>query len=69
MKMLPVEPPAIKTFKLAVSPAEAAGIMSLGRTKLFALLATGELKSFKLGSRRLIRVSDIEAFLDGLADA
>lgn len=54
---------------LAVSPAEAARLAGIGRTKLYELLSTNELKSFKLGSRRLIRVSEIEAFLDRLADA
>ena len=54
---------------LAVSPTEAARLMSLGRTKVYELIAAEELKSFKLGSRRLIRVSEIEAFLDRLAEA
>ena len=64
MRNAEVEPNAL----LAVSPAEAARMMSLGRTKLYELLAADELKSFKLGTRRLIRVSEIEAFLDRLAD-
>ncbi len=65
MRNAEVEPNTL----MAVSPAEAARMMSLGRTKLYELLATDELKSFKLGARRLIRVSEIEAFLDRLADA
>lgn len=55
--------------RLAVSPAEAARMAGIGRTKLYQLMGAGEIASVKLGSRRLIRVSEIEAFLDRLADA
>jgi excisionase family DNA binding protein len=54
---------------IAVSPSEAARMMGLGRTKLYELLSANELKSLKLGTRRLIRVSEIESFLDRLEDA
>ena len=50
--------------RLAVAPAEAARALGLGRTKLYELIATNEIASFKIGSRRLIRVSDIEAWLE-----
>ena len=36
----------------------------LGRTKLYELMAAQEITSIKIGTRRLIRVSAIEAFLD-----
>ena len=55
--------------RLAVSPAEAARMAGIGRTKLYELIASNEIASLKLGSRRLIRVSEIEAFLDRLAVA
>lgn len=68
--MLPIDSlPNEPSSRLAVSPTEAARLMSLGRTKLYELIAADELKSFKLGSRRLIKVSEIEAFLDRLAEA
>ena len=51
-------------FRLAVSPAEAARMLGLGRTKLYELMAAKEITSIKIGTRRLIRVSAIEAFLD-----
>lgn len=50
---------------LAVSPAEAAQMLGLGRTKFYELLASNEITSVKIGSRRLIRVSVLE---DWLAD-
>ncbi len=36
----------------------------IGRTRLYALLRTGELPSAKVGRTRHVRVSDIESFLD-----
>ncbi|MFC7290409.1 helix-turn-helix domain-containing protein [Hirschia litorea] len=48
---------------IAVAPADAAKIAGIGRTKLYAALSSGELPSFKIGTRRLIRVSAIEAWL------
>ncbi|MEQ3744984.1 MAG: helix-turn-helix domain-containing protein [Henriciella sp.] len=57
------------TTRLAVSPAEAARMAGIGRTKLYELMATNEIASMKLGSRRLIRVSEIESFLDRLLAA
>lgn len=59
----------MKQARLAVSPAEAARMAGIGRTKLYQLMGAGEIASLKLGSRRLIRVSEIEAFLDRLAAA
>lgn len=52
---------------LAVSPSEAARMAGIGRTKLYQVLAANQLVSIKLGSRRLIRVADLEAWLDSLS--
>jgi excisionase family DNA binding protein len=41
---------------LAVSPAEAARLAGLGRTSIYCALGSGELKSIKIGKRRLIAV-------------
>nr|WP_070959812.1 helix-turn-helix domain-containing protein [Hyphomonas sp. Mor2] len=49
---------------LAVSPADGAKLAGIGRTKLYELLAQNQIPSFKIGSRRLIKISDIEAWLD-----
>lgn len=53
------------TRPLAVSPGEAARLIGLGRTKLYAALSSGALPSFRVGTRRLIRVADLEAWLEG----
>lgn len=67
MKNPPATPhsplPASNFRALAVSPAEAAQMINLGRTKLYELLAANEIASIKLGSRRLIRIRDLEAWL------
>lgn len=63
MASLSLLPPA----RLAVSPSEAARMAGIGRTKLYELISSNEIASVKLGSRRLIRVSAIEAWLDSLS--
>jgi excisionase family DNA binding protein len=49
-----------------VSPAEAARLSGIGRTKLYQALNSGALPSFKIGSRRLIRISELDAWLGRL---
>ncbi len=44
--------------RLLLSPVETAELLGIGRSKVFALLATGELRSIRLGrSRRILRIS------------
>lgn len=48
---------------LSVSPDEAARLVGIGRTTLYAALANGDLPSIKIGTRRLIRVDAIRDWL------
>ena len=48
---------------LAVSPNEAARLCSIGRTTLYAALSSGELKSVKIGTRRLIMLEALRDWL------
>lgn len=48
---------------LAVSPNEAARICSIGRTTLYAALSSGDLKSVKIGTRRLITLDALRDWL------
>ena len=48
---------------IAVSPNEAARLSGVGRTTLYAALSSGALKSIKIGTRRLITVEAIRAWL------
>jgi excisionase family DNA binding protein len=52
--------------RLAVSPADAARLTGVGRTKLYEAIGSGALRSLKIGKRRLIT---IEALRDWLAAA
>lgn len=49
---------------LAVSTSAAAGMIGVSRPTLYTLLRTGEIKSFKLGSRRLVPTSDLAAWVE-----
>ncbi len=44
---------------LAVSINEAAKVLGLGRTSIYAMIAGGRLEAFKLGRRRLVKVDSI----------
>ena len=55
--------------RLAVSPSDAARLAGIGRTKLYEALGSGVLPSFKIGTRRLVRVSEIEDWLKRLQAA
>ena len=48
---------------IAVSPNEAARLAGVGRTTLYAALSSGALTSIKIGTRRLITVDAIRAWL------
>lgn len=48
---------------LAVSPNEAARLCSIGRTTLYAALSSGDLKSVKIGTRRLIMLDALRDWL------
>lgn len=48
----------------AVSRTEAAAMIGIGKTLLNSCVADGRLASFKIGRRRLILVSSIEALID-----
>jgi excisionase family DNA binding protein len=49
--------------RLAYSPGEAARAAGISRTKLYEAISSGDLRTFKLGSRRLIRVQALEEWL------
>jgi excisionase family DNA binding protein len=55
--------------RLALSPAEAARAAGVGRTTLYVALSSGELRSFRYGRRRLIRVESLNEWLRSLEAA
>ena len=42
---------------------EAARLLGVGRTKTYELLATRELESIQIGTRRLVKFDSIKAFI------
>ncbi len=50
-------------MKAAYTVAETAESLGLGKTKTFELLASGELRSFVVGRRRLVPVGEVESFI------
>jgi excisionase family DNA binding protein len=55
--------------KLLLTPEQAADVLSIGRTKLYELLATGELTSIRLGGCRRIPADAIRQFVAELGTA
>jgi len=53
--------------RLAYSINETARTLSLGRTSIYAMIADGRLKAFKLGSRTLIKAESIRRLVAGEA--
>lgn len=53
---------------LAVCPRSAAKLAGIGLTKLYEAISSGDLPSFKIGTRRLIRVSALDAWLASFED-
>jgi excisionase family DNA binding protein len=43
---------------------EAARLLAVGRTKTYEMLASGELESIRIGTRRLVKMDSIQAFID-----
>jgi excisionase family DNA binding protein len=52
--------------QLMYRPAEAARVLGMGRTSVFALLKSGRLRSVKLGGARYITADALRAFVDEL---
>ncbi|EYR84232.1 AlpA family transcriptional regulator [Shinella sp. DD12] len=52
--------------KIAVTLPEAVALSGIGRTKLYQLFKDGTLKPRKVGSRTLVIVEELEAYLKNL---
>ena len=48
---------------IAVSPAEAGRIAGIGRTTIYHAISCGDLKSLKIGARRLVAVDALRDWL------
>ena len=64
MNALQTTPPLALTSQcIAVSPAEAARLASVGRTTIYEALGSGALRSLKIGKRRLITIEALKGWL------
>lgn len=54
--------------QLLVTPEEAARRLSLGRTTIYELMASGELQSVSVGRCRRVPVSELRSFVERLVD-
>jgi hypothetical protein len=54
---------------IGVSPDDAVRISGLKRTTLFNLLKSGQIRSVKVGHRRVISVASLRDLIDGGPDA
>jgi excisionase family DNA binding protein len=63
---------AARTERLALRPEEAAAALGISRAKVYQLLASGEIPSFKLGGNRRVHPDALSAYvarLQGVAGA
>lgn len=54
--------------KLLVKPEEAATILSVGRSTVYDLMASGELESVRIKSSRRVPIAAIERYVERLLD-
>ena len=57
------------TPRLTYSVTEAAEVLGIGCTLAKELVRTGELRSFKIGRRRLVALVDLELFVERCREA
>ena len=61
--------PNLELPREAVSIAEASAMSGVGRTRLYAEIAGGNLRARKFGRRTIVLVSDLKTFLASLPSA
>jgi excisionase family DNA binding protein len=61
------EPAATNDQTLLISVEEAAHLLGVGRTTMFELVGRGDVKSVRLGRRRLIARKSLESFVESLS--
>ena len=49
---------------LAMSVEEASRVIGFSRSMLYELIAKGELKTFKVGRRRLVQMGELKSFIE-----
>jgi len=52
---------------ITISIDDAAAVLGIGRTKLYELIAAGNLEAVKLGRRTLVKTASIRALVNSLS--
>ena len=52
---------------LAISVTDAAQMIGIGKTRTWALIASGQLATVKIGRRTLVKVESLRALVDSIA--
>lgn len=65
---LPVPEPRPSSDHTLLTVEEAADRLRIGRTRMFALLKSGEIESIQIGRSRRIHAKEIDAYTDRLRD-
>ena len=55
----------LPVHKLLLTLPEVSQVLAIGRSKLYDLLNSGNLPSFYIGKSRRVRISDVQAFVNG----
>jgi excisionase family DNA binding protein len=58
----------VEVEKLLLTPEEAAEVLSIGRTKLYELMADGDLLSVRIGGSRRVPIDAVNEFVARLED-
>ncbi|PVZ93846.1 DNA-binding protein [Amnibacterium flavum] len=53
---------------LLYTPAEAASLLRISRSKFYELLTAGEIRSVKIGQSRRVRRTDLEEYVERLTE-
>lgn len=57
-----MQPQTTPTPRLMLTPEQAADALGIGRTTIFALIKSGELRSLRIGRLRRIPADEIDAY-------
>jgi excisionase family DNA binding protein len=58
----------VEVNKLLLTPEEAAEVLGIGRTKVYALMADGDLLSVRIGKSRRLPVGGLNDYIERLED-
>lgn len=58
--------PSVAVPPLLLTPVQAAATLGISRTRIFALLARGDIESVQIGRSRRIPIGALESFVAGL---